>query len=236
MVNEPGAPETASAPGAAYQPGEPWKDQGDDTARLVFFSDAVFAVALTLLVFGLRLPVGVRSRDLVSALAIQVGPSLVALLITFVVISSFWRVHHRIFTQIARYDSALITINFIFLLGIVLQPFTTQLLSFYGDTAIAVALYALLLGVTMALLTAIEAYAAYARLGRAPGGRTGFSRHHALLTLVPALIFLVTGGLAFVMRPGWVPFLWLLIIPAHRILVWALARQGKAGASARAKG
>ena len=105
-----------------------WSDRGNDTERLVFFSDAVFAVALTLLVIDLSAPAVASGANLLGALG-ALWPNLLALLISFFVISFFWRAHHRIFHLITRYDRFLIGLNFLYLLGIMLQPFTTDLIS-----------------------------------------------------------------------------------------------------------
>src|SRR4249919_2859902 len=70
--------------------------------RLAFFSDAVVAIALTLLALGLPVPGGVENPDSVSVSAMirdarQHVDDYIAFLISFLVISAHWRLHHRVF-------------------------------------------------------------------------------------------------------------------------------------------
>ncbi len=202
-----------------------WNDRGNDIERLVFFSDAVFAVALTLLVLDLSLPDGVAAGRLPAALG-ALWPGMLALLISFFVISFFWRAHHRVFHLIERYDRWLIGLNFLFLLGIVLQPFSTELISRYGTERLAVTLYAGLLAVTGLLLTVIWVYAtAKGLLGDATLDAE-LTRFYTLRTLIPSLLFLVSAGLALIWPPLWIPWLWLLILPVRGLLKWGLRRRG----------
>ena len=196
-----------------------WNDHGNDTERMVFFSDAIFAVALTLLVIDLRVPELENVTQLPQALSALL-PNLRSLLISFVVISFYWLAHHRIFHSITGYDQRLLRLNLVFLLGIVLQPFTTDLISRYGDVPIAVALYAGLLGVTGLVLTAIRIYALANHLMVDNSLDRQSARFNLLRTLVPSLIILLSIPLAFVIEPSWVPWTWLLIIPVQRILRW----------------
>ena len=86
--------------------------------RVLFFSDAVFAIAITLLAFDLR------KTNLHHA-----QPGLIGFGISFAVIGLFWLGHHAIFRYITALDRRLITINLIFLGFIALLPYPTRLLS-----------------------------------------------------------------------------------------------------------
>ncbi|MDE3229508.1 MAG: DUF1211 domain-containing protein [Chloroflexota bacterium] len=204
-------------------PGDLWNDRGSDTERLVFFSDAVFAVALTLLVIDLRVPVGATPATLPSKLG-ALWPQVLALLISFVVIASYWRGHHRIFHLIERYDRWLIVLNFAFLLSIVLQPFTTSLTSEYGNQPLVMGLYAALLGVSGLLLTALWVYAVWAKLVNAEVVTPKLARFYAARSLAPTVLFLASAGLALVIEPLWVPWLWILLLPIQRGIRWYFAR------------
>src|SRR5436309_2422216 len=67
----------------------------DEVERIVFFSDAVFAIALTLLAVNLRLP---SSHESVADLLRQMRPALFSFLVSFAVIGVTWMAHHRMFT------------------------------------------------------------------------------------------------------------------------------------------
>jgi hypothetical protein len=100
--------------------------------RLVFFSDAVIAIAITILVIDLRLPdTSARVTDR------QLQPRLVAFVISVVVIGAYREAHHRMFRYITAFDAPLLKRNFLFLFFVALLPFLTSLLGQHGDLATA---------------------------------------------------------------------------------------------------
>jgi TMEM175 potassium channel family protein len=99
--------------------------------RLVFFSDAVFALAITLLVIELHPPHLPRaSSDIahVAALA-QLIPAFVGYLVSFWVIGMFWMGHHRAFALAAHYSPRILMWNMALLNVIAFMPFATAYLS-----------------------------------------------------------------------------------------------------------
>jgi uncharacterized membrane protein len=76
--------------------------------------------------------------------------------LSFVVISTFWLIHHDIFRSIRAYDQGLLWLNFLFLMLVAFVPFPTSLLGEYGDHQLPVAIYSATLGVSRLLLTAIH--------------------------------------------------------------------------------
>ena len=98
------------------------------TGRVEAFSDGVFAVAITLLVLDLRVPI--TSGSLVTALADE-WPQFVAFLISFLVIGIVWVNHHTLFDTVQHVDRPLLFFNLALLLSVVLIPFTTSLFAEY---------------------------------------------------------------------------------------------------------
>lgn len=99
--------------------------------RLVFFSDAVFAIAITLLVIEIHaphLPHGAGEGDYWQALA-QLWPNIVGYVISFAVIGLFWMGHHRAFSLSSRYSSKVLGWNLGLLGTIGFMPFATAFLS-----------------------------------------------------------------------------------------------------------
>jgi uncharacterized membrane protein len=94
-------------------------------SRLEAFSDGVFAVAITLLVFNLKVP-DVAGGHLSRELGHQ-WPSYLAYVISFLSIGICWVNHHSILDRIAMADRELLFINLALLLGIVSIPFTTSI-------------------------------------------------------------------------------------------------------------
>ncbi|WP_314178199.1 TMEM175 family protein [Streptomyces winkii] len=111
------------------------------------FSDAVFAIVITLLVLDLRPPAH-RQGHLRSALLMQ-WPSYLAFVVSFIYVGVIWLNHHSLFRSVRRTDRGLKWINLGILFGAVVVPFPTATLAeaFAGgsvrDEKVAVVLYAL---------------------------------------------------------------------------------------------
>lgn len=103
---------------------------GPETDRTMFFSDAVFAIAMTLLVLDLKLPdidSNTTADELRSLLLDHVEP-LTAFILSFILVGRLWMNHHRKFTAIQRYDGALQNINLAALFFVVFLPVPTAML------------------------------------------------------------------------------------------------------------
>jgi uncharacterized membrane protein len=94
------------------------------TTRLEAFSDAVIAVAITLLVFDLKVPI-VSDHGLGRPLAHQ-WPAYLAYGISFASIGIMWVNHHTLFDKVATVDRTLLFANLGLLLGIATLPFSTS--------------------------------------------------------------------------------------------------------------
>lgn len=96
--------------------------------RLTFFTDAVTAIALTLLALELPVPEGFSPSELWHSV-VQNSNEYLAFAISFVVIAAHWCTHHDLFRWVVRVDDGLRRLNFWWLLTIVLVPFVSKLLS-----------------------------------------------------------------------------------------------------------
>jgi uncharacterized membrane protein len=114
-----------------------------NTDRLQFFSDAVFAIAMTLLVIEITVPVLVdpTNQQLDAAVA-DLFPKFLAYAISFGVIAINWAGHHRKFSVTRRFDGRVVWINMLLLFLIAFLPFPTSLLSNYAGRIVAVVMYA----------------------------------------------------------------------------------------------
>ena len=115
-------------------------ETGTSTDRLVFFSDAVFAIALTLLVIDIRVPLDVGGGS--AEVLVDALPSIYAYALSFYVIAVNWMGHHRKFAHIKSYDARLIALNFLLLFVIAFVPFPTSMLAEYPAEVTSVVLYA----------------------------------------------------------------------------------------------
>jgi uncharacterized membrane protein len=103
----------------------------NETGRIEAFSDGVFAIAATLLVFSLRVPDpgGLASGSALWHHLAHDWPSYAAFVISFLSILIMWSSHHNIFMLIRRVDHDFLLLNGLVLLGIAATPFSTQLLA-----------------------------------------------------------------------------------------------------------
>lgn len=110
--------------------------------RLTFFSDAVFAIAMTLLVIDVKLPVGIVSTDraLVQIL-LNLLPNYIAFVSSFLVIARFWVGHHQLFGMLETSDNRLLWANLFLLLVVAFMPFPTAVLSEYVQLRVGMCFY-----------------------------------------------------------------------------------------------
>jgi len=137
---------------------------GQSLEHLTALSDGVFAVAMTLLVLDLRVPVSTAAtayseHGLWRAL-LAMGPSFAAYLLSFTMLGTFWLAQHTLLGILGRCDRTLSWISLGFLFVVSLLPFSAALLAHYVHLRVAVGVYwlnILLLG------AGLEAAARYGR-------------------------------------------------------------------------
>lgn len=175
-------------------------------ARIVAFSDGVFAIAITLLVLNLSVPEYIPGDDLTGALWDQ-RHDLLAYALSFAVIGRFWVIHHRVFGEMTGFDGRLLGLNLFYLAWIVLIPFSSQVLGDHaGDTG-AVVLYATNLAAVTLIGTWMFADARRAGLLVADHDSYEQGRRRAFLT---AAIFLASIPVALLSAHA-APYLWLAL-------------------------
>ncbi|HEU4872105.1 MAG TPA: TMEM175 family protein [Pyrinomonadaceae bacterium] len=106
--------------------------------RVVFFSDAVFAIVITLLVLELKVPhLTEHTESSLRHALVELLPRVAGFVISFLIIGLMWIEHHRIFRYIADYDGGLLWRNLLLLLCVSFVPFPTALFSenFWSRTA-----------------------------------------------------------------------------------------------------
>ena len=98
------------------------------TSRLEAFSDGVFAIAATLLVLELRVPVD--SQDLVRSL-LALWPAYAVYLVSFMTIGIIWVNHHTLLEHCKRVDRRFLYLNLLLLIAVGIVPFPTSLVDRY---------------------------------------------------------------------------------------------------------
>ena len=185
---------------------------GRELDRIVFFSDAVFAIAITILVLDIRVPDGLSPTTLPDQV-LDLWPKYLSYVISFLVLAIYWQAHHRVFKPITGYDGTLVWLNFLFLMVVAFLPFPTALLGEYGEEQLSVVIYASNAALASLLLSAISWYATSGhRLVAAGVDYEELSLRRAQSLVVPG-VFLLSIGVSF-FSPAAAMYSWLLLIAA----------------------
>jgi uncharacterized membrane protein len=120
------------------------------TNRLEAFSDGVFAIAITLLV--LEIPVPEAGEGGLWDALVDLWPSFVSYLVSFVVIGIIWVNHHGVIDHLARANRGVLFLNLLFLLWVAFIPFPTALLAEHLDAGVDEDVAAAVYCGTMALM------------------------------------------------------------------------------------
>ena len=206
---------------ANLRPARP-RDDLPSMARLLTLSDNVVAIALTLLVFQLKVPATalVARQDSAADLAAQLAKQadqLISYLVAFYVVAQFWLAHHRVFRRVAGHHEGLAWWNFAFLFTITAMPFTSSLLGNYGSNPLAVDIFAVNVLLAALATQATLLFGQRHDVAIAPAG-TEVRATRARVTVV-MIALAVSIGLAWVNTSA-AKYCWLLILLAP----WAANR------------
>ena len=198
--------------------------------RIVFFSDAVFAIAITLLVLNIEvpdIPQGLVAQELPGQL-LGLWPKYLSYVISFLVILTFWMAHHSIFSHLRSYDRSLMWLNSLFLMCVAFLPFPSALLGEYGDQQLVVVIYAASLGITRLLLSAVWWYA-YDKpyLVRLDVDQGTIRAFHLRALYIP-LVFLLSIAISFYSISAAI-YSWVLLVISDSIVLYILRRVRSSG-------
>jgi uncharacterized membrane protein len=154
--------------------------------RLVLFTDAVVAIAITLLVLPLVDAVGEAvdaGRSSVEVITENLS-QIFSFLLSFAVIARLWTAHHRLFEGAATATRRVVVLDMLWVLTIVVLPFPTEMVGGYGEDRFTIALYIGTILASSACLTALSV----AIGGRLVGGAGSSTALLALALLVGTVI------------------------------------------------
>lgn len=126
--------------------------------RVVAFTDGVFAIVITILVLEVGIPDDLGDQSLREAID-DVGPTLVAWVISFLITGMYWVWHRDLFSLIRRVNRDVVWLNLMFLLPVCLIPFASSVLGEYHDEAIALHVYGVVMIAVSLFRIALFAYA-----------------------------------------------------------------------------
>jgi uncharacterized membrane protein len=181
--------------------------------RLVFFSDAVFAIAITVLILDIHLPVGgeTASNSQLFNMLIGLWHKYLAYIISFWVIGLYWISHHRKFLLIKRFDYRLLSLNLLLLMVIAFIPFPTAVMSENGNRT-ATIFYALTMAAGGLLVVILWWHAAHNHRLIEPLLARQLQWREVAAPLTTMTIFLLSIGIAF-LNESLVRICWILILP-----------------------
>jgi len=114
-----------------------------DTRRLEALSDGIFAFSMTLLILNFaipEIPKNLAPHELWPKLS-QSIPDLFDFILSFMLLAIFWNSHQRIFEDIEKTNQKITWVNILLLLLIIFLPFSTELMSMYGNSSLAVSIF-----------------------------------------------------------------------------------------------
>lgn len=190
-------------------------------ARVVNLSDAVFAIAMTLLVLGLEVPeVG---SDQLTAELVAALPQLAAFLLSFALVANIWWQHHRLFARLDTIDSGTIALDLALLGAVALVPFPTGALGRHPfETATVLpfaAVFVLLIGLFLALVVHAQRVDAWSHVMPGPTFRwvvAGYASVIAVMTVASTVAL-------------WSPVVAMILLAGSNLPEVLIARRAPAG-------
>jgi uncharacterized membrane protein len=187
--------------------------------RVAFFTDAVFAIAMTLLIVTVQVPPLEGPIDapgtLLGAMT-GLWPQLFSFFLAFLLLGRYWMSHHAFFSGLKSIDRRLVAWNLVYLAFVAFLPFPTNLVGEYENNPLSVVLFAL----TLAAISGLEAV--ILRLAHKGGNLArpmpeDVYRYGMAQSLTPVILFLVSIPISF-WNPTVALLSWLLSIPLGIIL------------------
>jgi len=189
--------------------------------RVIFFSDAVVAIAITLLALGLPVPKGSDNTAVWQSL--NAGrDAYIAFLISFIVIGAHWRTHNRLFRPVARLDATTIGLNLVWLLMIIITPYATRILAGNGGFGVRFSLYAAIQVVTLVTFWLMSRHIRNGGL-LPPGTPARVSAADDVFVLALAGAFAISIPIAFIPAVG--QRVYLIWVAAVIVLRWVRRAQ-----------
>jgi uncharacterized membrane protein len=187
--------------------------------RFAFFSDAVYAIALTLLVVGIAVPTveDIRSTRQMWDELFNLRQEFITFFVGFAVIGRYWLAHHRFVAVLGAVDARLMALNLVYLAFIAFLPFPIALVGRYEQNVVAFAFFTVLLSCVSALETGLFAMAQRRGLLVVTVPREVYRFGLAVSTL-PVVVFLLSIPLAAATNSTIALLSWIVIWPLELLL------------------
>jgi uncharacterized membrane protein len=197
-----------------------WTRRGDglEFDRVAFFTDAVFAIAMTILVVAIAVPSlrhAASGSDLLGRLDDK-SSEFIAFFIGFAVLGNYWTANHRFVGYLAATSPRFVGWNLVYLAFVAWLPFPTALLGTYDRNPVAVSLFAVSAAIVSGLEATLFRIAQRDGLFRGPVPDPAY-RHAMRAALVPVVFFLLSVPIAFLDTYVAIA-VWALTVPGEILL------------------
>jgi uncharacterized membrane protein len=195
----------------------PMRNNSVDFARLTNLADGIFAVAMTFLAFTIQVPPPGPGPD--GSLAAHLSamlPQFGALAFSFSIAARLWMLHFKMHRAITRGNEVLVLLNLVLLFGVVLMPFSADVLSTYPLSPLSVSIYSANALVMLVMDVAIWRYTRTRPYFLAEGTPPDYPGRMMRYSLQIAAVF---GGSIVVawFAPRAAVYMWAMLPP---IIVW----------------
>jgi uncharacterized membrane protein len=188
--------------------------------RVSFFTDAVFAIAMTLLIVTIEPPTltGDTSSASVMGEALQdLWPQVFSFFLAFLLLARYWLAHHAFASTLDHVDRALVGLTLCYLAFVAFLPFPTALVGEYDSNALSAMLFAGCLTIISGLETALLWHAMRTGLTKTrPVPRPAY-RHALIQSAVPTLVLAASIPVALASTIA-ATVIWILATFAGRVI------------------
>jgi uncharacterized membrane protein len=178
--------------------------------RVAFFTDAVYAIALTLIVVTIGLPAAQDAAsvsDLAAGLEDQLG-EFVAFFVGVLVIGFYWSSHHESYDDLDAVDPAFVKLTVLYLALVAFLPYPIRLGGAFDQNPLPMIIFTCNVAAVSGMEGVLLWQAYRARLLKVQPSAAGI-RWMLTMSLVPVPLFLVSIPVAFV-NPWLAPLVWVL--------------------------
>ena len=198
-------------------------DSGPDLERTMFFSDAVFAIAMTLVVVDIKAPQ--VPPDELGRAVLEQGQEFFAYALSFAVAGAYWLSHHRLFRLLKGFTGGLQRLNLLLLFFVALLAYATDMLALHDDTSLGVVIYALALGLIGSVNTLMWGYCHRHGLFR-DDVNPGLLRYARVRAPITPAVFLLSIPIAL-LSPSAAELSWLsILVISLGLRLWGRRRLG----------
>lgn len=188
-------------------------EEGYNLGRVLAFSDAIYAIAITLLVVLFKIPETdpATNAALVTFYGGIVQPAVVSYVAGFVTIGLFWVMHHQRFLYIRRQDGVVRVLNLVHLMFVALLPFSAFVLADFGPRVVPVVLFSVNASLVSLTIAALWWYATAHPAALVSDYLPAMIQRTRRVLGAVAAIFAVSIAAGFVI-PGYTSAIWLVAL------------------------